>query len=269
MQKKEYLIIPNKKDIELYLKYNFNVFILPLKNYSIGYNVYFDVDEINNLSKKNTIYVLVNKFLHMSIYDFKKLYPKFDKKIKFIVEDIGLVNIIESDRLVLWENHILSNYKAINYLNSLNINNVVINNDLTINELETIITKCNSNIYYHYICKNMIMYSRRNLVKNFNKFYNIDNNKDSYLLNETVSHKVLEITDEEDGSVVRFNKIFCASKYIDKLSSFNLIIDFTNIDELSEKLILEHYDKDNLCNLIDSDYYFLENDIKYKVGDLK
>ena len=267
MQKKKFLIIPNKKDLELFN--NFNVFILPLKDYSIGYNVYFDIDEINELSKNHEIYVLVNKFLHKKIYDFESIYPKFSKDIKFIVEDIGLVNIIDKDRLVLWENHILSNFVAINYLFSLKINNVVINNDLTINELEEIMNKCKSNMYYHYISKNMIMYSRRNLVKNFNNYYNIDNNTNSYVLNERVSHKTLLISDEEDGSIVRFDKIFCASKYLNKLDKLNLIIDFTDIDEDTTKIILDNINNENLYELIDADYYFLEHDIKYKVGDLK
>ena len=266
MQKKNFLIIPNKKDLELYS--NFKIFILPLKDYSIGYNVYFDIDEINKLSTSFEIYVLVNKFLHKKIYDFEKLYPKFNKNIKFIVEDIGLVNIIDKDRLVLWENHILSNYVAINYLSSLNINNVVINNDLTIGELEEIIDKCNSNMFYHYIGKNMIMYSRRNLVKNFNKYFNIKENINNYVLNERISHKSLLISDEDDGSVVRFNKVFCASKYLDKLSKLNLIIDLTDIDEETTKIILDNVSDKDLCNRIESDYYFLENDIKYKVGDL-
>ena len=269
MQKEKYLIIPNKKELELYFKYNFNVFILPLKHYSIGFNTYFELEEINELSKSCEVYVLINKFLHKKIYDFEKLYPKFNKRIKFIIEDIGLTNIIEKDRLVLYENHILSNYKAINFLYSLDIKNVVINNDLTINELETINEKCKSNIFYHYISKNMLMYSRRNLVSNFNKFYDIDNNTNSYLLNERVSHKTLLIGEEIDGSVVRYDKIFCASKYLDKLNAFNLIIDFNYISDIEEKIILDNYNKENLCNLIDSDYYFLENDIKYKVGDLK
>ena len=68
----------------------------------------------------------MNKFLHKDIDSFD--IKKFNKNIKFIVEDIGLVNKIESDRLVLYENHILSNYKAINYLRDLSIFNVVINN---------------------------------------------------------------------------------------------------------------------------------------------
>lgn len=267
MQKKEYLIIPNKKELDLYTKYNFNTFILPLDGYSIGFNVYYDVDEINNLSLKYNIYVIMNKFLHRNIEKFRKIYKNFNKNIKFIVEDIGLTDIIDRERLVLYENHILSNYKAINFLDSIGIKNVVINNDLTISELLGIQEKTNSNIYYFYIGKNSLMYSRRNLVSNYNKYYNLDNTKE-YKLVEKVSKKILDIYEEEDGSVVYFDKIFCASKYIDRLN-MNLIINFTNIDSVSEKIILEEYDKTNLCDLIDSDYYFLENDIKYKVGDIK
>ena len=269
MQKEKFIIISNKKELKLYEEYNFNIFILPLKDYSIGFDVYYDIDEINEISNKHEIYVLANRLLHMDIYKFKELYPKFNKNIKFIIEDIGLTNIIDKDRLVLWENHILSNYKAINYLDSLGIKNVVINNDLTINELKTIIKECNTNIFYNYISKNMLMYSRIHLVSNFNKYYDIRTDKKDYLLDENVTHKELLINETEYGSVVRYNKIFCASKYIEDLKSFNLIIDFTNIDDINEKMILENYNQSNLCNLIDSDYYFLENEIKYKVGDLK
>ena len=72
-------------------------------------------------------------------------------------------------------------------------------------------------------------------------------------------YQIIEITEEEDGSVVRSHKIFCASKYLDKLSNLNKIVDLTDIDETSEKMILEHINENCLCDLIDSDYYFLEN----------
>ena len=64
MQKEKYIILPNKKDLSYYEKYDLNSFVLPLKDYSIGCEVYFDVDEINDLSNSHEIYVLMNKFLH-------------------------------------------------------------------------------------------------------------------------------------------------------------------------------------------------------------
>ena len=264
MQKK--IVLPNKKDLDFYEKYDINTFLLPLEEYSVGCNVYFNIDEINMYANDYDIYVLMNKFLHKNIDNFD--INKFNKNIKFIVEDIGLVNKIDSDRLVLYENHILSNYKAINYLRDLSINNVVINNDLTIKELETIDKKTSSNIFYYYVGKNILMYSRRPLVTSYKKHFDIKNNKNEYLINEKVTHKTLDIVEEKYSSVVRFNKIFCASRYLDKLKNFNLIYDLSNIDEINEKMILERMDSTGLCDLIDSDYYFLENDIKYKVGDL-
>lgn len=262
----EKIILPNKKDLKYYEKYGIDTFLLPLEKFSVGCDVYFNIDEINMYSKEYNVYVYMNKFLHQDIdkFDIKN----FDKKVKFMVEDIGLVNKIDSSRLVLYENHILSNYKAINYLNDLSIINVVINNDLTIKELETIDKNTNSNIYYFYVSKNILMYSRRPLVSAYQKHYDIASKKKEYLLNEKVTHKELDIKEEEYSSVVRFNKIFCASKYLDKLNNFNLIFDFSNIDDVNEKMILENMDNKKLCDLVDSDYYFLENDIKYKVGDL-
>lgn len=267
MQKKEFIILPKRKELKLYEEYGFNTFILPLKDYSIGFNVYYDIDEINKIANSCDVYVIMNKLLHNQIYDFD--ITKFNNNIKFIVEDIGLLSFIEKNRIILYESHILSNYKAINYLDSLGINNVVINNDLTISELMKINSECKNNMFYFYVSKNTLMYSRRRLVSNFNKYYNINSDKNYYNLSEKSSKHKLLIKEEESGSIIVNSRTFCASKYLDKLKSFNLIINLTDIDDVSEKLILDNCDNASLCNLIDSDYYFLENDIKYKVGDLK
>ena len=236
---KEVIILPNKKDLSIYEKYNLNTFLLPLSNYSIGFNCEFNIDEINELSKKYNIYVLVNKFLHLKISDFREIYPLFNENIKFIVEDIGLNEVIDKNRIVLYENHIVSNYKAINFLNSLGYDNLVINNDLTIGELEEIIDKCECNLYYFYVSKNMLMYSRRNLVSNYNRHFKLDSDVTKYDLKEKVSKQILEINEFEDGSVVRWHKIFCASKYINKIK-MNRIFDFTDIDEVSDEIILSY-----------------------------
>ena len=265
---KEVIILPNKKDLSIYEKYNLNTFLLPLSNYSIGFNCEFNIDEINELSKKYNIYVLFNKFLHLKISDFREIYPLINENIKFIVEDIGLNEVIDKNRIVLYENHIVSNYKAINFLNSIGFSNIVINNDLTISEIDSILENSESNLYYFYVSKNMLMYSRRNLVSNYNRHFKLNTDVTKYDLKEKVSKQILEINEFSDGSVVRCHKIFCASKYIDRIK-MNRIFDFTDIDDVSEEIILSNIDSSNLCDLIDSDYYFLENDIKYKVGDLK
>ena len=263
MQKKEFIIIPNSKRLS---SFKVRKFILPLEGYSIGFDTYFTIKEINRMSEIYDITVIMNKFLHRKIDEFRKIYPLFNEKIKFMVEDIGLTDIIDKNRIILYENHILSNYRAINYLKEIGYNNVVINNDLTIHEIKDIIKNTDSNLYYFYIGKNIIMYSRRHLVTNYNKYYSKEETN-RYGLREMVSNKLLDIK-EEDGTVIYYNKIFCASKYVDDLK-MNLIINTTNMDEITTKMIIRNYDREELCNLILCDYYFLENDIKYKVGDLK
>lgn len=263
MQKKEFIIIPNSKRLS---SFKVRKFILPLEGYSIGFDTYFTIKEINRMSEIYDITVIMNKFLHRKIDEFRKIYPLFNEKIKFMVEDIGLTDVIYKNRIILYENHIISNYRAINYLKEIGYNNVVINNDLTINEIKDIFRNTNSNLYYFYTSKNILMYSRRHLVSNFNKYYNKEETN-NYKLREIVSNTFLDVK-EEDGSVIYYDKIFCASKYLKDLN-MNLIINLSNLDPITTKMIIKNYDREELCNLILCDYYFLENEIKYKVGDLK
>ena len=48
------IILPNKKELDLYKNYNLNTFLLPLEDYSIGFNTYFNIEEINEISNSNT-----------------------------------------------------------------------------------------------------------------------------------------------------------------------------------------------------------------------
>lgn len=262
------IVVPNKQDIEYYTKYGFNSFILPLEGYSLGCDIYFSLQEINKFAKKYKVFVLMNRLLHRDIEKFKDIYNNFDSSIMFIVEDIGLTSIISKERIILYENHIISNYKAINYLYDLGYKNVVINNDLTIEEIKEIIKETKSGLYYFYINRNQLMYSRRALVSNFNEYYNINNDKLSYDLEELSTHKKLIIREEEKGSICFYNKIFCSSKYYNELNNLNLIINFNTISDEDEKIILENYKRQDLIDMINGDNYFLEHEIKYKVGDL-
>ena len=255
MQEK-YLVIPNKKDLSIFLEHGLNNFILPLKDYSCGFDIYYNVEEINEISLKHKTYVIMNKLIHKSVNSFKEIYEKFNKNIMFIVEDIGLTSIIDKERLVLFENHIESNYKAINFLSEIGINNVVINNDLTINEIKEIRSETKSKLYY--------------FLTNYNTPYNIDSDRKKYNLKEEVSHHPLMIREEEDSTVINNFKLFSANKYIDELLDIDyLIINTSTMSDLELKVTLEHYRDKELINILDTDYYFLENDIKYKVGDIK
>ena len=151
----EFYVIPNNKKI---LDYNL---ILPLESYSIGFDVYYSVSEINNLATTHNVSVIINKFLHKSDIDNITNVIKALKNVKYyFVEDLGLVSILPKSQVVVSQNHIINNYDSINYFKSLGYDKVLINNDLTISEIKDIIKNTSSHIFMYYISKNNLMYSK-------------------------------------------------------------------------------------------------------------
>jgi hypothetical protein len=264
----KYLFIPNNKNLE---EFPSNSFILPLEKYSIGFDVYFNVDEINKLSNTYNIYVMINKFLHKDDLDnIKTIIKSFSDRIKgYFIEDYGLINLIDKNKIILYPNHIINNYKSIKYISNIGINNIVVSNELTITELNEIRKSTNSKLYYNLITKNMIMYSKRKLVSNYYENYKIDSNKNLITLSECLKGKKLIIKEEDGSSVIFNNELFCANKYLDDLIKFDyLIINLSLLTNEETKIILNNYNSNKLHEMIECDYYFLENDIKYKIKDI-
>lgn len=266
-KEKRYFIIPNDKKMN---EYNNDSFILPLKDFSVGFDVYFDIDEINKLSSIYNVSVIINRFIHEKDLDIvKKELLKLNNVELFFVEDFSLMNYISKEKLVLYPNHIISNYYSVNYLKELGFNNLVVSNELTIDELIEINENSDSNLFYTLISKNNLMYSKRELLTNYYDNYNIYDRNNKIIVNEEVSNHELIIKEEEKATTIFNNKIFCANKYLDKLKGYNFIVNLSNIDNESKKIIINNLNNSDLYNLIKSDYYFLENKIVYKVGDLK
>lgn len=261
----DFYVIPNNKDVV------FNNLILPLKDYSIGFDVYYTVSEINSLSKKLNISVIINKFLHKE--DIKNIINIINEleidNIKYIfVEDLGLVSLLDNNKVVVSQNHIINNYDSINYFKSLGYSNILVNNDLTINELEEIISKTSSNLFMYFISKNNLMYSKRRLLTAFSNYKNSDISKKEVITEKVSNHKLI-IKEEKCGTCIFNKRIFAGNKYMSELSSVNKIVNLSNMDEFETKIILKYMDKVNFSDYIEIDDYFLDNVIPYKVGDIK
>lgn len=261
----DFYVIPNNKDVV------FNNLILPLKDYSIGFDVYYTVSEINSLSRKLNISVIINKFLHKE--DIKNIINIINEleidNIKYIfVEDLGLVSLLDNNKVVVSQNHIINNYDSINYFKSLGYSNILVNNDLTINEIKEIISKTSSNLFMYFISKNNLMYSKRRLLTAFSNYKNSDISKKEVITEKVSNHKLI-IKEEKCGTCIFNKRIFAGNKYMSELSSVNKIVNLSNMDEFETKTILKYMDKVNLSDYIEIDDYFLDNVIPYKVGDIK
>ena len=229
------------------------------------------MSEINSLSRKLNVSVIINKFLHKE--DIKNIINIINEleidNIKYIfVEDLGLVSLLDNNKVVVSQNHIINNYDSINYFKSLGYSNILVNNDLTINELKEIISKTSSNLFMYFISKNNLMYSKRRLLTAFSNYKNSDILKKEVITEKVSNHKLI-IKEEKCGTCIFNKRIFAGNKYMSELSSVNKIVNLSNMDEFETKTILKYMDKVNLSDYIEIEDYFLDNVIPYKVGDIK
>lgn len=261
----KFYMIPNTKEVNKYTE----EIILPLEGFSVGFDVYFSLEEIKEISKTRIVNVIINSFLH------KDLLNNLSEKIKtmdyvnlFFVEDLGLTNIIDKKKIVLFQNHIINNYDSINVFKDLGIESIVVSNELTLEEIKNIREKTTSNLFYFLINRNMLMYSKRKLVSSFYLHKNDTMKSKTQTIVEKVSKKSL-IIKEENGVTSIFDKnIFSANEYLDYFDNFNFIINFSNLSEEESNYVMKFYNSKDLKNYINSlDNYFLLNKIIYKVGE--
>ena len=168
--------INNLDDINKYKKAGITTFLFALKNYSIGYEKAFNIDEINSVNEKK--YVLISQILDNNKIDSLKLVIKDLNVDGFIFEDIGLINIlkdINKDK-ILFMNHFNCNYKSINeWLNY--VDSVFVSNELTYDEIKEITKNVNKKIILHVFGYNQIMYSKRKLFTNYYDYNNSEPKK--------------------------------------------------------------------------------------------
>ncbi len=262
----KFFMIPNKKDVSVFNE----ELILPLEDYSIGFDVYFSVQEIKQLSSVRDVSVIINKFLHKDdINNIREIISNLDSVKYFFIEDLGLVNLIDKERIVINQNHIISNYRSVNYFKRSNIDKVVLSNELTIEELKEVRANTSSQLFYFLINKNMLMYSKRKLVNSYYTYKNIESDDFKKLIVENVSKKELIVKEEKYGTVIFDNNIFSGNEFMNELTGFNFIINFNNMSEEEASIVMKYYNDSNISEYVRVDNYFMKNKIGYKVGDLK
>lgn len=266
------LFIPGKKtDIKAICKNGFNSFILPVENLSIGFDSYFSLEEINTLSSEHDIYLMINKFFHHDEIDNVIELLSNIKNIKgMFIEDLGLLMNVKNQNLILYQNHLNMNAEAISAYYDMGITSAVLSNELTIDEIRTIRKNTQSKLYYFMVSKNIIMYTRRNLLTNYYKYFDIKDISLSKSVTESVSRHNLVVKELDYGTAILNDKIFSGNNMLDDLKENidYLIYNFTDMDEDTKSTILENIDSKDLNEKIDADDYFLHNEIFYKVKDV-
>ena len=240
--------IENISDIDYYKKIGINNFLFAINDFSIGYKT-FDINEIKHI--KENKYLLINRILNNEDCEkFKEIKKELEYIDGIIFEDIAIYNILKDFKInLIWnQTHFATNYKSINHWLELT-HSAVISNELTSNELKEILNNTNKPLILNIFGKNPIMYSRRTLITNFNKNFNLSDNKE-VILKEPITNNEFLATENNFGTFIFNNKYFNIIPYLkdfdDEKILFYLInpcgLEKEEINELINGELLENSD---------------------------
>lgn len=270
MKKNKFLIAVNDlKDIETFKSLGFKNFAIPLKDFAIGYQNFFSFDEIKEYKDS---YIIINRILNSKeLEELKILLQENDIK-KLIVSDIGLFNVVRKlypNIELIWNvEHFGTNYQSINYWIDKGANSAFVANEITLEQIDEILTYTKKPLIAQVFGYPTISYSRRLLLTNYHEFYNLKNKKYK-VMQDRVSKKEFIFLESEYGTTV-FNKIPYDGREIinlnkdDKIKYYFINYNFLNLEEIVD--IINNFDND--LNIKTQDNFLHQKTIyKIKVGD--
>ena len=265
MKKEKILInLENLDEIEKYKKIGINNFLFAVDYFSIGYKT-FVLDEIKNLECNK--YLLINRvFNSLDVDKFKDFSKELDNIDGIVFEDISVFNILKDSKLkLIWnQNHFATNYFSINYWLEM-VDSAIISNELTCDEVSNILDKCSKPLILNVFGKNTIMYSRRTLLSNFNKKFDLYNENET-ILEESITNNEFLVKESDEGTLFFNNTYFNIVSYLNKFRDDKILYYLINTHDLNFNDI---YSVIENKNIILSDDGFMNRKTIYKLGEKK
>ena len=251
------ITINNKEDINKLKELGITKYVFPLKNYCVGIPNTFLVSEIEVEG-----YLYINRILdNEGIDELKDILNNLPKNIIGIIfDDLGILELIKDKKIekILYLSHFNSNILSVNLYLDL-VDSVILSTDITKNEIEHIIKNVNKEISLFTFGYVGVMYSRRLLLDNYSKYYNIE--KINPLVINNTNHKFM-VYENKFGTYFYHNKIFNGLELLNLNAKYYFINSvFLNIEDI------ENIVNGNIDNL-DTDKGFLYTETIYKLkGD--
>lgn len=228
--------------------------LYPLKEYCVGYDLTFNIEDISD-------YVLINRLLNDEELDNLDIILK-KKNIKGIVfDDLGIIDIVKdySFKKILLLDHIACNSQSINYYLDY-ADSVVVSNDLTKDEIINIISNVKKKLVINVFSLKTLMYSRRNLLTNYEKYHKLNLKEKLDVKIEDAKFKVIEN---------KYGTKFYAYPYYNALELLeldNVLYFWYDPIYLSSEEIINLVINNDVKN-ISTTPLFLDKKTYYKVGD--
>jgi len=258
MKNNKILITVNKlEDINRLKKLGITKLLFPLKGFCVGMPNTFLVSEIPCDG-----YIFVNRILdNKGIDDLKEILSNLPTNIKGIIfDDLGVLEIIKNLQIekILYLSHFNTNSESVNiYLDY--VDSVIVSTDITREEIEYIIKNAKKEIVLFTFGYTGVMYSRRLLIDNYNKFYNLES--ENPIVIDNTGHKFI-VYENEYGTYFYHEKLFNGLELMELDAKYYFINSvFLGIEQIENIL------KGNLDNLnCDKGFLYQETIYKLKGG---
>lgn len=261
------LIIKPEKEIEEYIKKGVTCFLLPLKDYSVEYSTYYELDDIKSIREKYKdidIFVSMNKnYMNEDIDNIKKILKELDKlSLKGIFfYDAALLKIKNdldlSIDLVWNQTHMVTNYKTCDFYNDMGAKYALLSKEITQEEIVDIINKSRIVPIVELITKPSIAFSKRKLVSHY--YENFQQEKtNQIMIHEKISDTDIIVNENKDGVFFIKNNILNGCFILDCLLRNNLGYVLLKEDFINHELFMKIID--NITHYINN--YNNLNDIE-------
>ena len=250
------ITINNLDDINKYKELGINKYAFPLKDFCVGIPNTFLVSEI-----KCDGYLYINRILdNEGIDKLKVMLLNLPNNIKGIIfDDLGIINIIKDLNIekILYLSHFNTNSVSINMFLDY-VDTVIVSTDITKKEVEYIIKKAKKDISLFVFGYVGAMYSRRLLLDNYSKFYNIKKTNPLVINNTGIEFLVYE---NSYGTYFYHNKIFNGLELMNLQAKYYFINStFLTTNNIEDAL-------NNKFDNLDCDNGFLYKETIYKVKE--
>ena len=246
--------------------------ILPLEDYAVESSTFFSLDEIKEISSEDTeVFVKINKnLLNEDIDKVKEILIELDKLniTGVFFYDLAVLQLKKELNLKLdlvWnQTHMVNNYKTCDYYFSKGVKYALLGKEITLEEVEEIISKSKITSMVEVISKPSVAFSKRKLVTNYFKDLNSSGDNNLEVL-EKVTNNKYKFVEDKNGTSIYLDVITNGTSVIKSLYESQceyIIIREFGLEDIFEELIIDtkKYIEDG-C--IDSNYI----DKYKKLGD--
>jgi len=253
------IIIPSSFEMIKRVINHVDGFIVGINGLSVNLPFYADnIEEIVNYIKSNNkeIFVSLNKNIHNSDLEYlKEMLIKLDTLdvTGVMYYDASVVSFKRELDLkvdLVWaQEHMTTNYLTGNYWNSFGANYMFVSNEVTIDEIIEMSAKVEAKLMVQLFGYIPIFNSRRHLVDNYLKTFNIDSSS-NYLLEK--EGKNYSIVDDENGTTVYSANILNGLEEYLNLKNNNIsyiVLNSYNIEVQKFIKVLEIFDSVNNSNI--------------------